>query len=133
MRELVVYDTNTFVSYLLSSKKTSAVCIAVASIFDETAVPVFSDETMAEYVRVLNYEKFDFLPEQINDLLDFVRSNGLYVVPHPTTVPFVDTTDKPFYDAAVAAGAWLVTGNKKHFPSADFIVSPREWLERTGL
>ena len=58
--------------------------------------------------------------------------NGLYVMPHPTPVHFVDESDKPFYDAVVAAGAWLVTGNKKHYPQEEFIVSPREYLERTG-
>ena len=53
--------------------------------------------------------------------------------PAPTSVPFTDTSDKPFYDAAVAASAdWLITGNKRHFPAESFIVSPREWLERTG-
>ena len=127
---LVVYDTNVLVSYLLPSTKVSAVKIAVAQIFDKQTTPVFSHDTMAEYIKVLHYDKFDFLPSEINELLVFILCNGLYVNPAPSSVLFSDTSDKPFYDAARAAGAWLVTGNTRHFPHESFIVSPREYLER---
>ena len=60
MSELVVYDTNIFVSYLLPSKHISAVKLAVDRLFDGCSIPVFSDEIIAEYDKVLHYAKFNF-------------------------------------------------------------------------
>ena len=33
------------------------------------------------------------------------------------------------YDTAIASGAVLVTGNKKHYPEEPIILSPTEFLE----
>ena len=130
---LVVFDTNVFVSYFLPSKKITAVKLAVNQISSGIAIPVFSSPIMAEYERDLHYKKFCFSDGEIRTLLGLVLKNGLYVVPQPTSVPFTDTSDKPFYDAAVSSGAWLVTGNKRHYPDEPFVVSPREYIERVGL
>ena len=105
MSELVVFDTNVFVSYLLPTKKITAVKLAVARIFDKTAAPVYSSATIAEYVRVLHYDKFAFPPERIKELLTFLLQNGLYVNPASSSAPFTDVTDKCFYDAVLATGA----------------------------
>lgn len=40
--------------------------------------------------------------------------------------------DLPFYEAVLekrSAGAYLVTGNRKHFPDEQFVVTPREFLD----
>ena len=132
MSHLVVFDTNVFVSYLFPTKKISPIKIAVNQISMGDAIPVYSSPIMAEYERVLHYKKFKFSEKNIHALLELVLKNGLYVVPRPIAVPFGDISDKPFYDAARAAGAWLVTGNTRHFPAEGFIVSPREYLERIG-
>lgn len=132
MRDLVVFDTNVFVSYFWSSNETSAVKVVVRKITQNEVIPVFSDEIMMEYIDVLTRKKFGFSEYKICLFLKLIRVNGLHVNPTPTSAPFTDASDKPFYDAAVAAGAWLVTGNTKHFPKENFIVSPREYLERTG-
>lgn len=130
MNHLVVFDTNVLVSYLLSSTKVSAVKIAVRQMTSGKATPVFSNAIMTEYEDVLNRKKFYFPENEVRILLDLVFKNGLYVLSRPTSVQFTDKSDKPFYDAAVTTGAWLVTGNKRHFPQESFIVSPAEWLER---
>ena len=133
MSELVVFDTNIFVSYLFPSKKMTAVRIVVGRIFEEKAIPVFSDDIITEYEGVLHRRKFNFSHSEIRTLLDFILTNGRYVVPLPTQVPFIDITDKCFYDAARAAGdCWLITGNKKHFPIEPFIVTAAEYLQLTG-
>ena len=132
MSHLVVFDTNVFVSHFLTPGKTSAVNAAVSRIFEHKAIPVYSDVTMLEYIDVLNRAKFSFSEYKICSFLNLIKVNGLHVNPAGTDVSFSDASDKPFYEAAVAAGAWLVTGNTKHFPRESFIVSPREWLERTG-
>ena len=133
MNHLVVFDTNVFVSYLLPSKKITAVHLAVERIFDGKAIPVYSDAIMAEYNRVLYYPRLKFLLPRVCSFLQSIIDNGYFVNPAPTSEPFSDASDKPFYDAAITAGAWLVTGNKRHFPDEPFIVSPRAWLERVVL
>ena len=133
MAELVVFDTNVFVSYFWTSNETSAVKIVVRKITQNKVIPVFSDEIMREYIDVLTCTKFGFAQHKICSFLKLIRCNGLCVNPAPTSVPFTDTSDRPFYDAAVAACAWLVTGNTRHYPDEPFIASPREWLERMGL
>lgn len=130
MSHLVVFDTNILVSYLLPSTKVSAVKIAVRQMTSGKATPVFSNAIMTEYEDVLNRKKFHFPENEVRILIDLVLKNGLYILSRPTSAQFTDTSDKPFYYAAVTTGAWLVTGNKRHFPDESFIVSPSEWLER---
>ena len=132
MSHLVVFDTNVFVSYLLPSKKITAVKLAVARIFDGVAILVYSDAIMAEYNRVLHYTRLKFPLPRVSCFLQSIIDNGYLVNPTNTSVPFNDTTDKCFYDAARAVNAWLVTGNARHFPDENFIVSPREYIEHIG-
>ena len=43
-----------------------------------------------------------------------------------------DAKDVPFYQVVMEkrdSDAYLVTGNIKHFPKAEYIVTPREMLE----
>ena len=133
MSDLVVFDTNAFVSYFWPSVKISAARISVDRMMDGKAIPVFSTATMSEYVDVLNRKKFNFSHHEICCFLDSIIKNGYRVSPVPTLVHFTDASDKCFYDAAVAAGCWLVTGNKRHYPDEPFVVSPREWLNLLGL
>ena len=69
---------------------------------------------IAEYRDVLGRAKFNFPQDDVVSFLQAIIDNGLYVNPSGTDVPFSDPSDKPFYEAAVAAGCWLVTGNKRH-------------------
>ena len=133
MNELVVFDTNVFVSYLLPPVgRLTAVKLVVKRVFDDKAIPVFSNEIMREYVNVLGRPKFHFPHDEVYELLGLVRYKGVCIDPLSTASHFSDASDKCFYDAALTVGAWLVTGNVRHFPNADFIVSPREYLERTS-
>ena len=133
MNELVVFDTNVFVSYLLPPVgRLTAVKLAIKRVFNDKAIPVFSDEIIHEYADVLGRSKFHFPHDKVYALLSLVQYKGVCIDPLSTNVHFTDITDKPFYDAAVSSDAWLVTGNKRHYPQEDFIVSPREYLERTG-
>ncbi|MCL2066565.1 MAG: hypothetical protein FWG99_03770 [Treponema sp.] len=47
--------------------------------------------------------------------------------PH-SRITMVDEDDRIFYDAAVKASAYLVTGNTRHFPSESFVVTPANFL-----
>ena len=134
MNELVVFDTNVFVSYLLPpAGRLGAMKLAVKRVFDDKAIPVFSDEIMREYVDVLGRPKFHFPRDVVYTLLSLVRYKGVCIEPLTTHVHFTDASDKPFYDTAVTAGCWLVTGNKRHYPNESFIMSPREYIDLVGL
>jgi predicted nucleic acid-binding protein len=45
----------------------------------------------------------------------------------------IDETDRKFYDLALKAAVYLITGNKKHFPTENWIVSPAEFLEKNAV
>ena len=99
MSELVVFDTNVFVSYFWNfwkSGKTSAVKIAVRRILDNEAVPVYSAAIIAEYRDVLGRAKFNFPQDDVVSFLQAIIDNGLYVNPSGTDMPFIDYSDKPF-------------------------------------
>ena len=132
MNTLAVFDTNIFVSHFLTPSRAGAVNAAVSGITNGNVTPVYSDEIMTEYREVLGRQKFHFRQDEVLSFLKLIRDKGLCVNPTPTTVHFTDASDKPFYDAAVAAGAWLVTGNKRNYPDEDFVVSPREYIDLVG-
>ena len=96
MRPLVVYDTNIFVSYLLSPDKSGTIRTIVEQISQKQTTPVFSNAIMTEYERVLHYRKFRFSHDSIQTILSFICENGLCVAPEPTGVPFTDASDKCF-------------------------------------
>ena len=50
-------------------------------------------------------------------------------MPEPLNIAFVDQDDKKFYEVAKFCDAWLITGNKRHFPVEPKIVSATEFLE----
>ena len=133
MKELIVYDTNIFVSYFLTLHKPNTIKTVVERILTKEVIPVLSDEIMAEYEDVLYRAKFAFPIVDVRTFLQSVADNGRRVIPIAIHVPFTDESDKCFYDAAVSAPAdWLITGNRKHFPSDSFIVTAAQYLERTG-
>ena len=60
-----------------------------------------------------------------------IRQFGLAVDPSPTGEILVDMDDLVFYEVVMEKrddDAYLITGNIKHFPSRDFIVTPSEMI-----
>lgn len=53
------------------------------------------------------------------------------VVP-PIDISFADQSDQNFYEVAKYCGAVLITGNLKHFPDDDKILSVSSFLEMNG-
>ena len=96
MSNLAVFDTNVFVSYFWSSNETSAVKVAVRQILENKVIVVFSDEMMAEYREVLGRKKFHFQEDVVFYFLELIIQIGKHVFPAPTSVPFIDPSDKPF-------------------------------------
>ena len=132
MSVYAVLDTNVLVSALLSSKADAATVQVLERTLNGDLIPVFSDAILEEYDDVLHRRKFGFDHDAVRVLLGFIESRGLRVDPSSTGTLLPDMKDIPFYEVVMDAredGAFLVTGNLKHFPSEPFIVTARQMLD----
>lgn len=132
MTYYAVIDTNVFISALLSKNSDSATVKVLQAIIDGRIVPLYHNEILAEYDEVLHREKFHFKEKSIQMVLTAVKEFGVEVFPQPTGEIFVDMDDLIFYEVAMEKrddDAYLVTGNQKHYPIRDFIVTAAEMME----
>ena len=125
---LVVIDTNILVSALWS--KNGAPARAVGLVLSGQITPCYDHRIMLEYHQVLQRPKFRFRPAEINALLDWFKQSGRSVVPASLDITFVDEADRKFYEVAKYCGAVLITGNLKHFPNDDAVMSVSDFLEQ---
>ena len=126
-----VIDTNVLVSAFWSGGRETPPFRVYQEILARRFIPLYSEEIIAEYIDVLHRSKFAFNTEEVNELIDIVRTFGEEISPaEPDTEDFPDPDDRVFYCVTLATqdeNAVLVTGNVKHFPAAPFIVSPAEF------
>ena len=132
MTYYAVIDTNVFISALLSKNSDAATVKVLRAILDGKIVPLYHNEILAEYDEVLHREKFHFQENSIQMALTAIKDFGVEVFPQPTGEILVDMEDLIFYEVAMEkrnCDAYLVTGNQKHYPIRDFIVTPAEMME----
>ncbi len=132
MEYYAVIDTNVFISALLSKNKDAATVRVLEAMFDGKIIPLYHKEILAEYNEVLHRSKFHFKEELIQMVINAVKQYGVEVFPQPTGEVLVDIDDLIFYEVAMEKredDAYLVTGNQKHYPIRDFIVTPAEMME----
>lgn len=130
-----VIDTNVLVSALLSSNDDAATVRVLEMVFSGEIIPVYSSSITKEYGEVLYRKKFGFEEGMVEYLLSAIEKYGIMVTPSPSGMILPDMKDLPFYEVVLEKredGAYLVTGNIKHFPKEPFIVTPRELLEALG-
>lgn len=126
-----VIDTNVFVSALLSKNPESYPLLVLSNIYRGSIIPVFNGEILSEYREVLSREKFHFNSQDIEEALRTITTFGLSLDRTPVTDEvFPDAKDIVFYEVKMSKDdAYLVTGNKKHFPNKPFVVTPKEMIE----
>ena len=127
-----VIDTNVFISALLSKRADSATVRVLEAMFDGKIVPLYHQDILAEYEEVLHRSKFHFKEEAIRLVINAVKQYGVEIFPQSTGEILVDMDDLIFYEVAMEKrddDAYLVTGNQKHYPVRDFIVTPAEMIE----
>ena len=132
MKYLAVFDTNVFVSSLLTRHPDSATAVVVNMIADRVIIPLYNEDILEEYGEVLRRDKFSFSEIKIRRLLSMIRQFGLDVSPSPTGEILPDMDDLVFYEVVMEKrddNAYLITGNLKHFPERSFIVTPAEMIE----
>lgn len=62
--------------------------------------------------------------------MDWFEVIGFSVVAEPIDDEFIDESDKKFYEVAKSSGAVLITGNLKHYPVDDQVLSVWNFLEK---
>lgn len=132
MRYYVVIDTNVLVSAMLKFQSVPGQ-IANEALLGEL-IPLLSDEIIAEYREVLARPKFKFDQNIVEILIDGIVDRGIFVDAVPVEEIIPDPKDIVFYEVVMEGrkehnGAYLVTGNIKHFPVKPFIVTPKEMLD----
>jgi putative PIN family toxin of toxin-antitoxin system len=129
---IVVLDTNVLVSALLSPHGPPAQILGLTLAGELTAA--YDPRVLSEYREALRRPEFGFAGWRLREVLDGLERDGLPVVARPLRERLPDSADEPFLEVAAAAGAVVVTGNMRHFPSnrrgGVLVLSPRELLDR---
>jgi putative PIN family toxin of toxin-antitoxin system len=128
---LAVFDTNVIVSAGITPGGAPAKLIFDWVLTGQVRA-VTSPAVVAEYrevVRRPRFHRYGFAPHW----LEFLTEDSLWLEdPGPWVQPCPDLSDAPFLALAHAAGAWLVTGNLKHFPESArngvIVLSPADYL-----
>ena len=126
-----VIDTNVFVSALVTPNGEAPTVKVFEAILKGDIVPLYHADIIAEYEEVLHRAKFKIDDDTIKILLNAIIAYGVEVFPTPTGEILVDMDDIIFYEVAMekrSDNSYLVTGNKKHYPIKNFIVTPAEMM-----
>ena len=124
-----VIDTNVIVAAILSKKSDTATVKVINAVFSGMIIPLFCNEIIEEYENVLRRDKFHLKEETIQKVLTAVQKFGVAIFPESTGKILLDMDDLVFYEVAFTVkDAYLITGNKKHYPAEKFIVSPSEMI-----
>ena len=128
---LIVIDTNVVVSAGIEPRGASARIVmdwVLGGKVRFTTCPQIAGE-YREVARRPKFDRYGFPPEWLEILIE--ESLRL---PDPPPWPHAlpDPKDAPFLALAHGAGAWLVTGNLKHFPASSrhgvTVLPPTEYL-----
>lgn len=129
MKYFAVIDTNILVSALLSPKNDSATVQIIENILKKKIIPVYSEEIFNEYKNVLHRKKFNFSENIVDYMLKAIKTFGILKNPAEYEIILPDVKDVPFYKIIFEnADCYLVTGNIKHFPKIDRVISAREMI-----
>lgn len=124
-----VFDTNVLVSALMSRRADSPTVVLLDYVLDGRIVLLFNEEILSKYNEVLHRTKFGFSNERIQAVIDLVKT-GMQLDPTVSNEDFTDPDDRVFYEVALRKdGAYMVTGNLKHFPKSPIVVTPAEMIK----
>lgn len=131
MKYYAVIDTNVLVSAML--KWDSIPGNVMELVFDGSIIPILNECIVNEYQNVLLRPKFHLTEDIVRDVLESIKSQGIYVDAETIDIELPDPNDTVFYEVVMekrkTEDAYLVTGNIKHFPQKPFIVTPREMID----
>lgn len=127
----IVIDTNIVISAALSPQGNPAKIIKFVT--DNKDVTLFYNAViLAEYKKVLAYERLHIPEEKQKLVLEAIQEMSEILNPAKSDISMPDESDRIFYDTAKTSGAYLVTGNTKHYPDEPFIFLPTQFLDLFG-
>lgn len=130
-RVYAVIDTNVLVSALIAKDNDSYPLKVLGYAYSGKIVPLFNDEILEEYQEVLKRGKFNLSAEDISQAISTLARLGESVTRisiHEEYFP--DESDRKFYEVMMSReNAFLITGNGKHYPHRQNVVTPREMVE----
>lgn len=125
-----VIDTNIIVSSFITKNPSSATRRVINSMLSGKIKPLYNDEILAEYFDVLSRSKFHLNEVRINELLYFIKQNGIDSSRFPYDGEMPDEDDRVFYEVCLSTeDSFLVTGNLKHFPKEPQVITASEMME----
>lgn len=127
-----VIDTNVLVSSLITEDDRSPTMAVLRAIKDKKITPVYSAYLLDEYREVLSRDKFKVSKESTTLVMELFTKNGICFEPETKSIVLPDMDDAPIYLIAMqtrSLDSYLVTGNKKHYPDVDYVVTPRKMIE----
>ena len=129
-----VIDTNVLVSALFTQNTEVATVKVLDAMVQGKIVPLYNDEIISEYKEVLHRSKFHFTSSLVDTYIDVICKSGIPSERIHSDEFFPDKDDVVFYEVALSKDdAYLVTGNKKHFPKNPIVVTPAEMMEILNL
>jgi putative PIN family toxin of toxin-antitoxin system len=124
-----VLDTNVIISAFLTANGNSSRILRM--ILEKKLDFVYNIQILAEYEGVMGRDKFSkkISQEQVKSFISLIKNLGINFLPPASEIPkLVDETDRIFYDTAKNTASILITGNIKHYPNEDFILTPAKFL-----
>lgn len=121
----LVVDTNVIVSGVLRPASKPG---RILDLMLECRISfVVSTELIEEYREALCRPKFGFDEGLVDALVYALEANAELMVPVPQRrVLSEDPKDQFVIDLALAASAYIITGNTRHFTAYEHVVSPAE-------
>lgn len=99
MKYYAVIDTNVLVSAML--KWNSIPGHVMELVFEGPIVPLLDERIVKEYREVLARPKFHLTEDIIEDVLENIERNGIYVDAKPLDVELPDSKDMMFYEVVM--------------------------------
>ena len=122
----VVLDTNVIVSAILSPGGNPA--LILNDVLSGKHLFHYAPAILAEYKEVLYRPELNFETKRVQLILESLAEKGIKKTPPQSSIVLVDESDRVFFDLANLVGAYLVTGNVKHYPDKPFIITPSQLM-----
>ena len=125
----IILDTNVIVSALMTPSGIPAKVLNL--VLKRTVKLLYNNSILTEYIDVLNRKELRINKISSHLVIDFIRTEGMFLITSPLSIKFNHEDDKKFYELFKSGEAdYLLTGNIKHFPRERGIVTPNSFIER---
>ena len=126
-----VIDTNVLVSAMLNFDSIPGEVIN--RLLNGAITPLLNDTILSEYKEVLARPKFNFNQDLVGTVIENLTSKAMFIEEEHFDEKYIDPKDIVFYEVTMTVqkenGAYLVTGNIRHYPKQLFIVTPRQMID----